>query len=51
MALGAKDSGLNKWVEEYLETNETLKALPGPIILMIVLVLIAILTSVASNTG
>jgi di/tricarboxylate transporter len=50
MALGAKESGLNKWVEEYLENNETLQALPGPAILMIVLVFIATLTSVASNT-
>lgn len=51
MALGAKESGLNKWVEEFLETNETLKALPGPVILGIVLVFIATLTSVASNTA
>ncbi|XP_021950123.2 solute carrier family 13 member 2 [Folsomia candida] len=51
MALGAKESGLNKWVEEFLETNETLKTLPGPVILGIVLIFIATLTSVASNTA
>lgn len=38
-------------VEEFLETNETLKTLPGPVILGIVLIFIATLTSVASNTG
>lgn len=51
MAVGAKESGLNKFIEEFLETNETLKTLPGPVILMIVLVFIATLTSVASNTA
>jgi len=51
MAVGAKESGLNNWVKEFLENNETLKTLPGPAILMIVLLFIATLTSVASNTA
>lgn len=51
MALGAKESGLNKWVQEFLENNETLKTLPTPVILLIILFLVATLTSVASNTA
>lgn len=49
MALGAKESGLNKSVEEFLETNEMLQSLSSSMILLTVLVMIAILTSVSSS--
>lgn len=49
MALGAKESGLNKAIEEFLETNETLQALSSSMILLVVLFMIAALTSVSSS--
>lgn len=49
MARGAKESGLNKAIEEFLENNETLQSFSGPMILLTVLFMIAILTSVSSS--
>ncbi|CAL8144256.1 unnamed protein product [Orchesella dallaii] len=49
MALGAKESGLNKSIEEFLENNETLQSLSASMILLTVLFMIAALTSVSSS--
>ena len=51
MALGAKESGLNKWFGIVLERSETLKECPDSVILLLVLFMIAMLTTVASNTA
>jgi di/tricarboxylate transporter len=51
MALGAKESGLNKWIGSVLEKNETLQQCPDTVLLLIILFLVAILTTVASNTA
>lgn len=51
MALAAKESGLNAWFEKILASNEALKTLPNWILLLIILFLISILTTVASNTA
>jgi len=51
MASGAKESGLNNWIKEFLQHNELLQSLPPNAIFIIVMVLIAVLTSLTSNTA
>jgi len=51
MALGAKESGLNKWLDKILASSESLRSLPNVSLLLLVLVLLAALTTVASNTA
>lgn len=51
MGVGAKESGLNNWVGDFLASNQTLQECPTAILLLVLLFLIDILTTVASNTA
>jgi di/tricarboxylate transporter len=51
MALGAKESGLNKWLGSVLEKNETLQGCPDALLLLLILLMVAVMTTLASNTA
>ena len=51
MALGAKESGLNKWIGKSLEASSALQACPDSLLLALVLVMLATLTTIVSNTA
>jgi len=51
MGVGAKESGINAWIGQVLESNSFLKQCPDEILLLLILIMIAVLTTVASNTA
>jgi len=51
MALSTKATGLNAFVGHFLDTSEFIKGLNKEMILLLAIILVAVVTSVASNTA